>query len=114
VSEAAPLSDGSADGSASAVLLRGDAEKVAGALPPLLAEAQHLAASVALGRHGRRRAGMGETFWQYRQAVPGTRYTFARQSGKRRRRSHSGRIARLRCSIAGRPTRAPRRSGRGF
>lgn len=51
--------------------LRRDAEKVGGALPPLLAEAEHLAASVAMGFHGRRRAGQGENFWQYRQAVPG-------------------------------------------
>jgi uncharacterized protein (DUF58 family) len=51
--------------------LRRDAEKVAGALPPLLAEAEQLAASVAMGFHGRRRAGHGENFWQYRQAVPG-------------------------------------------
>ena len=54
-----------------AVALRGDAEKIAGTLPPLLAEAERLAATVALGEHGRRRAGMGETFWQYRRAVPG-------------------------------------------
>ncbi len=51
--------------------LRRDAEKVAGALPPLLAEADALAATVAMGVHGRRRAGHGENFWQYRQAVPG-------------------------------------------
>ncbi len=51
--------------------LRRDAEKVAGALPPLLAEAERLAASVAMGFHGRRRAGQGESFWQYRQAMPG-------------------------------------------
>ena len=51
--------------------LRRDAEKVAGALPELLAQAEHLAASVAMGFHGRRRAGHGENFWQYRQAVPG-------------------------------------------
>lgn len=51
--------------------LRRDAEKVAGALPPLLAQAEHLAASVAMGFHGRRRAGYGENFWQYRQAMPG-------------------------------------------
>lgn len=51
--------------------LRRDAEKVAGALPPLLAEAEILAATVAMGVHGRRRAGHGENFWQYRQAVPG-------------------------------------------
>jgi len=51
--------------------LRRDAEKIAGALPPLLAQAEHLAATVAMGFHGRRRAGQGENFWQYRQAVPG-------------------------------------------
>ena len=51
--------------------LRRDAEKVAGALPPLLAQAEHLAATVSMGFHGRRRAGHGENFWQYRQAVPG-------------------------------------------
>jgi len=54
-----------------AVWLRRDAEKVAGALPPLLAEAERLAAIVAMGLHGRRKAGPGETFWQYRRAVPG-------------------------------------------
>jgi uncharacterized protein (DUF58 family) len=51
--------------------LRRDAEKIAGALPPLLADAERLAATVAMGVHGRRRAGMGENFWQYRQATPG-------------------------------------------
>ena len=51
--------------------LRRDAEKVGGALPPLLAQAELLAATVAMGFHGRRRAGHGENFWQYRQAVPG-------------------------------------------
>lgn len=51
--------------------LRRDAEKIGGALPPLLAEAEYLAATVSHGVHGRRRAGQGESFWQYRQAVPG-------------------------------------------
>lgn len=51
--------------------LRRDAEKIGGALPPLLAEAELLGATVAMGEHGRRRAGTGENFWQYRQAVPG-------------------------------------------
>ncbi|MGG7565263.1 DUF58 domain-containing protein [Rhodovulum sp. DZ06] len=51
--------------------LRRDAERISGALPPLLAEAERLAASVAAGVHGRRRAGPGESFWQYRQAMPG-------------------------------------------
>ena len=36
------------------------------ALPPLLVEAERIAATVILGEHGRRRAGPGESFWQYR------------------------------------------------
>lgn len=51
--------------------LRARAEALAAPLPPLLAEAEHLAASVLPGGHGRRRAGMGEEFWQYRPAQPG-------------------------------------------
>jgi uncharacterized protein (DUF58 family) len=64
--------------------LRRDAEKVAGALPPLLAQAEMLAATVAMGFHGRRRAGHGENFWQYRQAVPGDARSAVdwRRSGK--------------------------------
>jgi len=34
--------------------------------PALLAEAERVASIVASGVHGRRRAGQGETFWQYR------------------------------------------------
>jgi len=51
--------------------LRRDAERISGTLPPLLAEAERLAASIAAGVHGRRRSGPGESFWQYRQAMPG-------------------------------------------
>lgn len=51
--------------------LRAEAEALAGPLPALLAEAQHLAATVVLGEHGRRRPGMGMDFWQYRAAQPG-------------------------------------------
>ena len=51
--------------------LRARAEALGQTLPPLLAEAEHLAATVALGEHGRRRAGMGDDFWQYRPARPG-------------------------------------------
>ena len=50
--------------------LRSQAETLAGPLPPLLAEAEHLATTVLLGDHGRRRAGAGDTFWQYRPAQP--------------------------------------------
>jgi len=56
---------------ARAGLLRRDAEKISGALPPLLVEAEKLVSTLAIGVHGRRRAGQGETFWQYRPAQPG-------------------------------------------
>jgi uncharacterized protein (DUF58 family) len=42
------------------------AQSLASGLPPLLLAAETLAASVAPGRHGRRRAGAGEQFWQFR------------------------------------------------
>ncbi len=51
--------------------LRAQAEGAAAALPPLLVEAEHLAGTVLLGDHGRRRAGMGDDFWQYRPVQPG-------------------------------------------
>ena len=51
--------------------LRRRAEDLSSALPPLLAAAEQLAASVQLGEHGRRRAGMGDEFWQFRPAHPG-------------------------------------------
>lgn len=50
--------------------LRHDAEQAAARFPALLAEAERIAASVAHGVHGRRRAGQGETFWQYRHHRP--------------------------------------------
>ena len=51
--------------------LRRDAEALAAPLPPLLAAAEHLAASVMPGDHGRRRAGQGDQFWQYRPGHAG-------------------------------------------
>ena len=54
---------------ASAVEFR--AEELASRLPPLLVEAERVAQSVAQGVHGRRRAGSGDAFWQYRRAGPG-------------------------------------------
>lgn len=53
--------------------LRARSEAEASTLPPLLARAEHLAGTVILGEHGRRRAGMGDDFWQYRPAQPGDR-----------------------------------------
>ena len=46
--------------------LRTRSEALAATLPPLLADASLLASTVVLGSHGRRRAGMGDEFWQYR------------------------------------------------
>lgn len=51
--------------------LRARAETLGQSLPPLLAAAEHLSATVILGEHGRRRAGMGDEFWQYRPAHSG-------------------------------------------
>jgi len=44
----------------------GEARTVAEALPDLLVEASHVAGSVIAGWHGRRQAGPGESFWQFR------------------------------------------------
>ena len=54
-----------------AAALRSRAEDLARNLPALMADAEHLAATVMLGAHGRRRAGLGDEFWQYRAAAPG-------------------------------------------
>lgn len=51
--------------------LREEAAALAGALPPLLVEAERIAATVAQGVHGRRRVGPGETFWQFRRYALG-------------------------------------------
>lgn len=47
------------------------AQSLASAAPALLARAQDLARTVIIGSHGRKRAGTGEDFWQYRQAQAG-------------------------------------------
>ncbi|MHB1303986.1 MAG: DUF58 domain-containing protein [Acidiphilium sp.] len=47
------------------------AQSLAARLPALVLAAQRLAASASPGRHGRRRPGAGEQFWQYRDARDG-------------------------------------------
>ncbi|HKZ95812.1 MAG TPA: DUF58 domain-containing protein [Hyphomicrobiaceae bacterium] len=47
--------------------LERDAHALAHRLPDLLLDARRIASTVAHGIHGRRRAGPGETFWQFRQ-----------------------------------------------
>lgn len=51
--------------------LRSRAETLGQSLPALLAEAEMLAQTVMLGEHGRKRAGQGDEFWQYRPAHAG-------------------------------------------
>jgi uncharacterized protein (DUF58 family) len=51
--------------------LRSAAQNLAGPMPALLAAADKLASTVMLGDHGRRQAGTGDTFWQYRPAIAG-------------------------------------------
>lgn len=44
---------------------------LAASMPRLIMEARRIAATVVHGLHGRRRAGSGENFWQYRRFVSG-------------------------------------------
>lgn len=48
-------------------MIRQQSEALASRLPPLQVRAERVAATVAQGLHGRRRAGQGETFWQFRR-----------------------------------------------
>ena len=50
--------------------LQYEAEALGASLPPLLVDAERLASAVSLGVHGRRKAGMGESFWQFRRYRP--------------------------------------------
>jgi uncharacterized protein (DUF58 family) len=47
------------------------AAQLAAAMPRLVLEARRVAASLYHGVHGRRRAGPGENFWQYRRFIDG-------------------------------------------
>jgi uncharacterized protein (DUF58 family) len=60
------------------------AEALGGRLPPLVVAAERVAATVMQGVHGRRRAGQGDAFWQFRPYLPGDAATRIdwRQSGK--------------------------------
>jgi uncharacterized protein (DUF58 family) len=52
-------------------LWRRDAATLAARLPSLIVTARQIAQSVMHGVHGRRRAGPGETFWQFRPFISG-------------------------------------------
>ena len=47
------------------------AEALGARLPPLVVAADRVAATVLQGVHGRRRAGQGDAFWQFRPFLPG-------------------------------------------
>lgn len=47
------------------------AEALGAALPPLVVQAERVAATVMQGVHGRRRPGQGDAFWQFRPYLPG-------------------------------------------
>src|SRR5439155_2027811 len=49
----------------------GTARTIAQTLPRLILEARRIAATVIHGLHGRKRAGPGEQFWQYRRFISG-------------------------------------------
>src|SRR5262245_21651101 len=49
----------------------GEGRTLAAMTPRLILEARRVAATVIHGLHGRRRAGTGENFWQYRRFVSG-------------------------------------------
>src|ERR1700751_424839 len=49
----------------------GEGRPLAASMPRLILEARRVAATVIHGLHGRRRAGPGENFWQYRRFVSG-------------------------------------------
>src|SRR5262245_61136470 len=49
----------------------GEGRTLAATIPRLILEARRVAASIIHGLHGRRRAGSGENFWQYRRFVSG-------------------------------------------
>jgi uncharacterized protein (DUF58 family) len=48
-----------------------EGRSLAATIPRLILEARRVAASIIHGLHGRRRAGSGENFWQYRRFVSG-------------------------------------------
>src|SRR3977135_3598266 len=49
----------------------GEARSLAESMPRLILEARRIAATVIHGLHGRKRAGPGENFWQYRRFLSG-------------------------------------------
>lgn len=68
--QSGPASGGNAQGR-SVLALEREAVSLVDRMPELLMEADRISSTVAHGIHGRRRAGPGETFWQFRQYQSG-------------------------------------------
>jgi uncharacterized protein (DUF58 family) len=51
--------------------LRRSADALSTTLPALMLQADQIANTLSHGEHGRRRSGIGESFWQFRQYSPG-------------------------------------------
>jgi uncharacterized protein (DUF58 family) len=67
----------------SGTLILHRAEAIAARLPPLLVAAERVAAAVVTGVHGRRRAGPGDSFWQfrpYREGDPASKIDWRRSA----------------------------------
>ncbi len=62
-----------APGRSAAPRIVADAVSLAARMPDLVVAARRIALSMAHGLHGRRRAGPGEDFWQYRRFFPPAR-----------------------------------------
>ncbi|NHN85532.1 DUF58 domain-containing protein [Acetobacter musti] len=78
--------------------LASDAAQLAARLPALVVHAERIAATIAAGQHGRRRAGPGETFWQYRPAQPGEPVT--RIDWRQSARSHRAYVRETEAEVA--------------
>ena len=77
----------------------GEGRSLAATMPRLILEARRVAATVIHGLHGRRRAGPGENFWQYRRFVSG-------EAGRARRLAPLGARRSSLCARAGMGGRA--------
>lgn len=59
------------DAAGQVISLRQGADALSAALPALMLQAEQIANTLSHGEHGRRRSGIGESFWQFRHYNPG-------------------------------------------
>ena len=74
------------DESRTVAFATGESRALAATMPRLILDARRIAATVIHGLHGRRRAGTGENFWQFRRFVSGE--PVARVDWRRSARDH--------------------------